>query len=57
MSNHEFTRIDANQERLLFQDEVFQIIASAIEVRTTTLHVGVILNFKHQKPQSERMVL
>jgi hypothetical protein len=49
MNNHESTRIDTNPERLLFKDEVFQIVGCAIEVRITTLRIGVILNFKHRK--------
>jgi len=53
MNNHESTRIDTNPERLLFRDEVFQIVGCAIEV----LRVGVILNFKHPKLEWERIVL
>jgi hypothetical protein len=57
MNNHESTRITTNPERLLFKDEFFQIVGCAIEVRITTLRVGVILNFKHRKLEWERIVL
>ena len=32
MNNHESTRMDTNPERLLFKNEVFQIVGCAIEV-------------------------
>ena len=62
--------MDANREKLLLKDEVFQIVSCAIEVlmrfghglmlnylRITGLRVGVILNFKHRKLQWERIAL
>ena len=39
MNNHESTRMDTNPEKLLFSDEVFQIVGCAIDVRSTTLPV------------------
>ena len=38
MNNHESTRIDTNPERLLFKDEVFQIVGCAIEVLNALGH-------------------
>ena len=73
MINHEFTRIDTNERKVLHKVEVFRIIGCAIEVlnglghgllvdvlnylRTTKLRVGVILNFKRAKLEWERLVL
>ena len=38
MNNHESTQIVTNSERLLFKDEVFQIVGCAIEVLNTLGH-------------------
>lgn len=38
MNNHESTRMDTNLERLLFRNEVFQILSCAIEVLKTLSH-------------------
>jgi GxxExxY protein len=51
MNNHEPTRIDTNQERLLFKDEVFQIVGCAIEVLNTLGH-GLV-----EKPYENSLVV
>ena len=51
MNNHESTRIDTNQERLLFKDEVFQIVGCAIEVLNTLGH-GLV-----EKPYENALVV
>ncbi len=51
MSNHELTRMDTNEERLLFKDEVFQIIGCAIEVLNTLGH-GIV-----EKPYENALVV
>ncbi len=51
MNNHESTRIDTNQERLLFKDEVFQIVGCAIEV-LNTLGDGLV-----EKPYENALVV
>ena len=38
MTNHEWTRMDTNSEKLLLKDEVFQIVGCAIEVLNTIGH-------------------
>jgi hypothetical protein len=48
MNNHESTRIDTNPERLLFKDEVFQIVGCAIEVLNTLGHGLVELSAHHE---------
>ena len=47
MTNHEWTRMNTNCEKLLLKHEV----------RITDVRVGVILNFKHAKLEWERIVL
>ena len=51
MNNHESTRIDTNPERLLFRDEVFQIVGCAIEVLNTLGH-GLV-----EKPYENALVV
>jgi GxxExxY protein len=51
MSNHELTRMDTNEEKLLFKDEVFQIIGCAIEVLNTLGH-GIV-----EKPYENALVV
>ena len=38
MTNHEWTRMDTNNEKLLLKDEVFQVVGCAIEVLNTIGH-------------------
>lgn len=38
MANHEWTRKDTNNEKLLLKDEVFQVVGCAIEVLNTLGH-------------------
>jgi hypothetical protein len=38
MTNHEWTRMDTNSEKLLLKDEVFQVVGCAIEVLNTIGH-------------------
>jgi GxxExxY protein len=38
MTNHEWTRMDTNSEKLLLKDEVFQVVGCAIEVLNTLGH-------------------
>jgi len=51
VNNHEWTRIGTNEEKLLFKDEVFQIIGCAIEVLNTLGH-GIV-----EKPYENAMVV
>ena len=51
MNNHESTRIDTNPERLLFRDEVFQIVGCAIEVLNTLGH-GLV-----EKPYENALIV
>ena len=49
ITNHEWTRMNTNSEKLLLKDEVISgRTECAIEV-LNTLRVGVILNFKHRE--------
>jgi hypothetical protein len=48
MNNHESTQIVTNSERLLFKDEVFQIVGCAIEVLNTLGHGLVELSVHHE---------
>jgi hypothetical protein len=38
ITNHEWTRMNTNSEKLLLKDEVFQIVGCAIEVLNTLGH-------------------
>ena len=38
MSNHEFTRIDTNEQKIIPKDEVFRIVGCAIEVLDSRGH-------------------
>ena len=38
MTNHEWTRMDTNTEKLLLKEEVFQVVGSAVEVINTLGH-------------------
>lgn len=51
MNNHESTRMDTNPERLLFKDEVFQIVGCTIEVLNTLGH-GIV-----EKPYENALVV
>jgi GxxExxY protein len=51
MNNHESTRMDTNPERLLFKDEVFQIVGCAIEVLNALGH-GIV-----EKPYENALVV
>jgi len=51
VNNHEWTRIGTNEEKLLFKDEVIQIIGCAIEVLNTLGH-GIV-----EKPYENAMVV
>jgi len=37
-TNHEWTRMDTNREKLLLKDEVFQVVGCAVEVLNTIGH-------------------
>ena len=43
--------MDTNTEKLLLKEEMLNYL------RTTGLHVGAILNFKHRKLEWERIAL
>lgn len=49
--NHELTRMDTNEERLLYKQEVFQIVGCAIEVLNTLGH-GIV-----EKPYENALVV
>jgi hypothetical protein len=65
--------MDTNSHELIFKDEVFAVVGSALEVlrelghglheklhnflRITGLRVGLILNFKNAKLEWKRVVL
>ena len=48
--NHKCTRMDANEEKLLFKEEVFQIVGCGIEVLNVVGH-GMV-----EKPYENAMV-
>ena len=50
MTNHEWTRMDTNSEKLLLKDEVFQVVGCAIEVLNTIGH-GLV-----EKPYENALV-
>jgi hypothetical protein len=54
MTNHEWTRMDTNTEKLLLKEEVFQLVGCAVEVIDA---LGHGLNFKHRKLEWERIAL
>ena len=47
MTNHEWTRMDTNSEKLLLKDEVFQVVGCAIEVLNTIGHGLVEKPYEH----------
>ena len=47
MTNHEWTRMDTNTEKLLLKDEVFQVVGCAIEVLNTLGHGLVEKPYEH----------
>jgi GxxExxY protein len=51
MTNHEWTRMDTNSEKLLLKDEVFQVVGCAIEVLNTIGH-GLV-----EKPYENALVI
>ena len=51
MTNHEWTRMDTNSEKLLLKDEVFQVVGCAIEVLNTIEH-GLV-----EKPYENALVI
>lgn len=51
MSNHEWTRMDTNPEKLLLKEEVFQVVGCAIEVINTLGH-GLV-----EKPYENALVI
>ena len=51
MTNHEWTRMDTNSEKLLLKDEVFQVVGCAIEVLNTIGH-GLV-----EKPYEKALVI
>ena len=51
MTNHEWTRMDTNSEKLLLKDEVFQVVGCAIEILNTIGH-GLV-----EKPYENALVI
>ena len=51
MTNHEWTRMNTNSEKLLLRDEVFQVVGCAIEVLNTLGH-GLV-----EKPYENALVI
>ena len=51
MTNHEWTRMNTNSEKLLLKDEVFQLVGCAIEVLNTIGH-GLV-----EKPYENALVI
>jgi len=51
VTNHEWTRMDTNREKLLLKDEVFQVVGCAIEVLNTIGH-GLV-----EKPYENALVI
>ena len=51
LTNHEWTRMDTNREKLLLKDEVFQVVGCAIEVLNTIGH-GLV-----EKPYENALVI
>ena len=51
VANHEWTRMDTNDEKLLLKEEVFQIVGCAIEVLNTLGH-GLV-----EKPYENALVV
>ena len=51
MTNHEWTRMGTNSEKLLLKDEVFQVVGCAIEVLNTIGH-GLV-----EKPYENALVI
>ena len=51
MTNHEWTRMNTNSEKLLLKDEVFQVVGCAIEVLNTLGH-GLV-----EKPYENALVV
>ena len=47
MTNHEWTRMGTNTEKLLLKDEVFQVVGCAIEVLNTLGHGLVEKPYEH----------
>ena len=47
MTNHEWTPMDTNTEKLLLKDEVFQVVGCAIEVLNTLGHGLVEKPYEH----------
>jgi len=50
-TNHEWTRMDTNSEKLLLKDEVFEVVGCAIEVLNTIGH-GLV-----EKPYENALVV
>jgi GxxExxY protein len=51
MTNHEWTRMDTNSEKLLLKNEVFQVVGCAIEILNTIGH-GLV-----EKPYENALVI
>jgi GxxExxY protein len=51
MTNHEWTRMNTNSEKLLLREEVFQVVGCAIEVLNTLGH-GLV-----EKPYENALVI
>ena len=51
MTNHEWTRMNTNNEKLLLKDEVFEVVGCAIEVLNTIGH-GLV-----EKPYENALVV
>jgi len=51
MTNHEWTQMDTNSEKLLLKDEVFQVVGCAREVLNTIGH-GLV-----EKPYESALVI
>ena len=51
MINHEFTRIDTNEQKVVLKDEVFRIVGCAIEVLNSLGH-GLV-----EKPYENALVV